>query len=96
MNDTETVEVWSVDPSRKIDTGELAVAEDGLPYVRIKDKDIGFRPWTFPNNWTLQTTRTFPGPLLDAWRGVLTIMADLREWEQRHELAGREEQGEEG
>lgn len=94
MTDTEPVEIHSLDPPRTIGNGELFLGGHGLPMVR----QFGRMPGTqydvrsFPHNWYLTGK---PNVLLDAWRGVLTIMADLREWEERHAGCGRTESCEE-
>lgn len=93
---TEAVEIWTREPRRRIDTGILAIADDGLPFLRRHNATVGelsFRPWAFPANWLLKPLQgRSPDMLLGAWEQIEGIREELAEW--RKERMG--EHGEEG
>jgi hypothetical protein len=97
MNETEPCQVWSIDPPMKIGDGHIGIGCMGLPvllYGRSSNSVEQYHPWSLPANWTLRTQQTYPGPLLNAWRQIEQVRADLAVWSRRHDDCGRETQHE--
>lgn len=74
----EQVEIWSIDPPRKIGTSLLAVGQGGLPVLlnQIPPTVI----WMLPNNWSLRSVRgRAHGPLLQAWTDIEAVLQHIRD-----------------
>jgi len=91
----ERVEVWSLDPARKLGEGSLALGDHGFPVLWSHEERlcaIPYTPWSVPATWYLRALAgQAPRELLSAWSRIQEILSELAVWSRRHDGMGREE-----
>lgn len=79
----EPVEIWSVDPPKRLTTSKLVVGEHGLPVLFNN-----FPPtpvWLFPAAWKLVPVQSPLGPLFHAWRDIEDVREEIRQAQREAE-----------
>ena len=82
---TEPVEIWSVNPPRKLYNGQLVVGTGYLPELVIPVLDnpripdvYGHTPRTFAAAWELRPVNSYDDhPLLMAWQAIRDIQSGI-------------------
>jgi hypothetical protein len=87
----EMVDIYSIDPPRKLSTSRLAIGKHGLPVLlnAVPPTEV----WNFPANWQLRTSAqgTF-GVLISAWHRILDIQRAIAQAEREGERGTHDRQ----